>query len=492
MGILSDTLRTSAEDVAVVGDDAAAFAALSKDALMGAQDRVTVLRRCVDRYAALVAGEIAYRSRPETGHAGLAQSAGFVSPEAMISSVTKVSRREAVKLVRVGTLIAETEAATALAATAAAASGADAADGADPDAAAAAAAAAFGSVAPPWQAPLIAALTAGVLSIDCVESIRRALGDIDPAVTAEQLTGACEDLIASAGGLTPEQLFRRARQVRDGLDEGGIVRREKHRRTLRTVRSWWDASGMYCGSWRLPPEEGMIAASAFEQILSPRRGGPRMVDPDAQATAEELLNDSRSTEQVAADAFVDLIRLAVDADPGTLFGRHRPAVRVIVTDTHLHGRAGYGRIEGHPDPVSFPTIERHLCDTGVIAVGFDDDGQCVNVGRNQRLFTERQRVGMTVRDGGCRFPGCDRPPSYCEAHHIDQWHKDHGNTNIADGILLCRRHHLLLHNNNWQVLREGGDYFLKPPRAVDAGQVLIPMPSRNPEIHALTRRKHAG
>ena len=466
MESLSVSLRTSAESVAAIGDDAAAFGALSRAELMGAQEKVTALRRCADRYSALAAGEIARRSRPEIGNAGLAQSEGFVSPEAMIQSVAKVSRHEATKLVRVGTLIAESEAA-------------------------AAAAAAFAAGLAPWQAPLMTALTASVLSMDSVESIRRALGDIDPSITAEQLTGACEQLIASSAGLSPEQLFRRARQFRDALDEGGIERREKQRRDLRSVRTWWDPTGMHCGTWRLPPEEGMIVASGFEQVLSPRRGGPRMVDPHAKATAEDLLNDPRSTEQIAADALVEMIRLAVDADPGTMFGSRRPAVRVIVTDTHLHARAGYGRIEGHPDPVSFPTVERHLCDTGAIAVGFDDDGQCVNVGRNKRLFTERQRIGMTVRDGGCLFPSCDRPPSYCEAHHIDQWHRDNGKTDIADGVLLCRRHHLLLHNNHWQVLRDRGDYFLKPPRAVDPVQELIPMPSRNPAMRAL-RRQRAG
>jgi hypothetical protein len=244
---------------------------------------------------------------------------------------------------------------------------------------------------------------------------------------------------------------------------------------------------MYNGYFRLPPEEGTIVASAIDQALSPRRVGVRMVDPDAKAAAEELLNDPRSTEQIAADVLVDIVRLATDADPGTFFGRRRPAVRVMVTDTHLHARVGRGRIEGHPDPVSFATVERHLCDTGAMAVAFDDDGQCVNVGRNQRLFTERQRTGMAVRDGGCLFPSCDRPPAWCEAHHIDQWHQDDGKTDIADGILLCRRHHLLLHNNHWHVHRNGGDYHLRPPRAVDPAQTLIPMPSRNPDIQALKR-----
>jgi hypothetical protein len=91
----------------------------------------------------------------------------------------------------------------------------------------------------------------------------------------------------------------------------------------------------------------------------------------------------------------------------------------------------------------------------------------VNVGREQRLFTTRQRTGLAVRDGGCIWPGCDRPPSWTEAHHINQWKRDHGKTDIADGVLLCKHHHLLLHNNGWDITREGGKYTLIPPRSID-------------------------
>ena len=499
---LSSSLRESAARVAALGDESSDLRCLPAPDLLAAQAAITTLRRCVDRYAAMAAGEIAHRSTPEHGHSGLAQKAGFVSPEAMLQSIANISRLEAVKLMRVGSFIAESEAAAELAASAASHHDADGA-GAElgsggPDAGLDGTGDGNtdgrGSFLPqfrpppPWQAPLAAALAAGILSIDAIESIRRALGDVDPAITPEALTAACEHLIATSTGLTPEQLYRKARQLRDSLDEAGIERREKERRDLRSVRTWWDPAGMYCGSFRLPPEEGMIVATAFDEILSPRRGGPRFVDLEAKASAEELLNDPRSTEQIAADGLVDLIRLAVEADPGTMFGRRRPAVRVMVTDQHLHAMAGHGRLEGHPDPVSFATVERHLCDAGTIAVGFDNDGQCVNVGRNQRFFTERQRIGMTLRDGGCMFAGCDRPPSYCEAHHIDEWLRDDGKTDIADGILLCRRHHLLLHNNGWQVIREGADYYMRPPADVDPSRELIPLASRNPEMRALKHK----
>ena len=306
---------------------------------------------------------------------------------------------------------------------------------------------------------------------------------------------AVTELISGATHSTPEQLFRAAKRARDVIDADGISRREKQQHDLRSVRTWWDATGMHCGSWRLAPEDGSLVAEAFEQILSPRRGGPRFVNPADQKTAEELLNDVRSDEQIAADAFTAMMRLAVDADPGTLFGTHRPAVRVVVTAGLLQQhdrpgnrdeagpRDGVGHLEARHDPVAMPTIDRHLCDTGVISIGFDTDGQCVNVGREQRLFTSRQRTGLAIRDGGCRFPECERPPSHCEAHHINPWKTKTGRTDIADGVLLCRRHHLLIHNNNWEVTRDRADYYLEPPPDIDPAQAHIPMPSRSPITH---------
>jgi len=87
---------------------------------------------------------------------------------------------------------------------------------------------------------------------------------------------------------------------------------------------------------------------------------------------------------------------------------------------------------------------------------------------------------MAARDGGCRWPGCDRPPAWTEAHHVDQWLRDNGYTDIADGILLCHPHHLLLHNQHWEIVRIGAEYWLKPPASIEADLTLIPLPSKNP------------
>jgi hypothetical protein len=163
-------------------------------------------------------------------------------------------------------------------------------------------------------------------------------------------------------------------------------------------------------------------------------------------------------------------------------------VRVVTTDRMRTSSGGHGVIEGTVNTVSRQAVERLLCNDGLVPVEFDDDGQCVNVGRDQRRFTARQRVGMAVRDGGCTFNGCDRPPAWCEAHHIDFWARDGGKTDIADGILLCRRHHLLMHNNGWEVKRDGGRYSAIPPAAVDSAREARPMQRRNPVLRRVPDR----
>jgi Domain of unknown function (DUF222) len=311
--------------------------------------------------------------------------------------------------------------------------------------------------------------------------------------------------VNEAAGLNADQLLKRARAVRDEIDADGIAERERQRHEQRSFRVFKRADGMIKGDFLLAPESGGAEVLAtFEAITSPRRGGPRFVDPEEQLRAQRILDDERTTEQLSADSFVELIRLGVAADPGTITGTKKPAVRWLITaddpaaaTTTAEGArtaagTSFGRIEGHPDPVSLDTIQRNMCEAGVIPIRFDDDGQCLNVGREQRFFTSVQRVALAARDGGCRFPGCDRPASWCEAHHIDQYKRDNGRTDVCDGILLCRHHHMLIHNNHWRIVRNGADYFLIPPRERDPNQTPIPMPSKSAALGDLYRRKRAG
>ncbi len=72
------------------------------------------------------------------------------------------------------------------------------------------------------------------------------------------------------------------------------------------------------------------------------------------------------------------------------------------------------------------------------------------LGRSQRLFSSHQRRLLALRDGGCRFPGCSRPPAHTDAHHVVPWSAG-GATDIANAVLLCRFHHRLVHEGGWDL-----------------------------------------
>jgi hypothetical protein len=80
-------------------------------------------------------------------------------------------------------------------------------------------------------------------------------------------------------------------------------------------------------------------------------------------------------------------------------------------------------------------------------------GQTLDLGRAQRRFNRRQFRALALRDGGCAFPGCDRPPKWCDAHHL-RWWEHGGPTDLDNGCLLCRRHHVLIHKRGWTLQRD--------------------------------------
>jgi hypothetical protein len=240
--------------------------------------------------------------------------------------------------------------------------------------------------------------------------------------------------------------------------------------------------------WDLDPESYAVVTELYDRATSPKRG-VRFVSGPAKETADRILNDQRSIEQLASDTILGLLQAGAATDSTELLGDGGAAVRILVTAGTLDAGTGHGRIEGSPDPVSIETVERLVCNGTTTEVVFDDTGQPLDVGREQRFFTKKQRIALAVRDGGCRFGNCDRPPPMAEAHHIHHWARDDGRTDIKDGILLCKFHHLLMHNNGWEIERDGADYYLIPPRDVDPQQRRVLMSSKSAAMRDLQREQ---
>lgn len=410
------------------------------------------VRRIVDAGLATLAGEVAARSTLELGYDGLAQRAGLRTADALVSKLTGTSGPEARAITAVGIMIASPQ---------------------------------------PWLAEVAGRVCAGELSVGAAAAIQNGLGAPSPTVAADDLADAAHSLLTESGDLPPEKVARRARELRDELDEAGVADREAALREKRFLRLIPQADGMTRLIGLLDPESAALVTDAVDVVTSPRRGGPRFVDPDATARAEAIVHDSRNTEQLTLDALVEMVRIAAAADSGRVFGTRQPSVRVHVALADLHRGAGAAHLDGQTAAVSVHTAERLGCSDGLLGIVFDTDGAALRHGRRKRLFTDKQRDVLAAIWGGCGAPDCDRPPSWTEAHHINEWKKNGGSTNVEDGILLCRHHHLLVHNNGWRVRRHGIDYSLEPPPGDALNRVLVALIPKNP-VHRRGRSRAAA
>jgi hypothetical protein len=102
-------------------------------------------------------------------------------------------------------------------------------------------------------------------------------------------------------------------------------------------------------------------------------------------------------------------------------------------------------------PIPASMLARLACDSEIARIVFGPDSQVINVGRAERSYAGPRRKAVIARDRHCRYPGCTAPPALGEIHHIDEWVKDHGDTDINMGILLCWHHHDLIHRMHIQI-----------------------------------------
>ncbi|KAA9107782.1 HNH endonuclease signature motif containing protein [Microbacterium rhizomatis] len=366
----------------------------------------------------------------------------------------------------------------------------------------------------PWDDVLRSAMLDGRLAPARVEAILRGLGRpparadaSDSAAAREVWALAAEQLLAEASELPVEEVARRARQVRDALDPAGTEERFARRYAQRAFRMWTDADGVHHGRIAFDDEGYAWVQSMVDAAMRPRRGGPRFVDSTERQAAAGLAADPRSNDQIVYDLAMDVWRAGMLAKASDVYGARQPGVRMIVVAGAVGPRDAFGRLlaaahlEDGGDALPGTVLERSLCSTGYVEVTVDGCGNPLDVGREQRVYTPKQRIALAARDGGCVWPGCGVPASYCEAHHCDHWWRDKGRTDIDRGVLLCRFHHLLLHNAGARMTREGRGPFVlwrpgcapmeltsrsavkwawdPPPQTVRAGWRVAP-PTRDP------------
>ena len=488
MNNLATALLDTATAVTGFGVCAEDFDRLGDEQVVALNQAIAECGRRLGSYKTHAAGQLARRSHRRLGRAGLAARNGFSSPEKMLQDVTKSSGREAAQLVTMGRLLDEADAATKLIDDGVTDIGGE-------------------PIVVPWQAPIALAVANGALSIESGDALRRGLGVPTELVTSEVLRGLAELLIAEKAELSADRLFKAARVERDLIDLDGIQARQQDLYNRGGIRLFPKPDGMWQLTGQVDPESAAILSTALDPYTSPRRGGPRFTDPEEIARAQAVVDDPRTTERLALDGLLELVKLGAGLDPQKMHPKLRTLVK-IVTIAEIPASsnggigagagtgAGFGILEANGEPVAAAAVERSLCEGDSIEIVMTPDGTPLNLGRTTRLYTQRQREVLAARDGGCLWPGCDQPPAFTEAHHTRQWKRDRGKTDIDDGCLLCRFHHMQLHNNGWEIERRAGtehssEFWLIPPASVDPSQTRSLLESKSSLIQRM-RRQRAG
>ncbi len=282
------------------------------------------------------------------------------------------------------------------------------------------------------------ALTAGEVTYDQVRAIERAVRVI-PEHQREDAVTVLTDLAKQADVQAVRVAGQRLRFVTDPDGSLSASEKEFERRYLNLSPL---LDGMTALDGLLDPESATMLNTALSPFLVP--------------AGKE---DKRSASQRRADGLVELARTGCDHSLLPEIAGQRPHLDVLCPLETLVPDVSTS--SAGPEPARLPSapsgglitsiaVKRIACDADIARVLMGPDSIPVDIGRRQRLFTFHQRRAMSLRDGGCRFPDCHRPPAYTDAHHILSW-LDGGPTDLCNGCLLCRFHHRLVHEGGWRI-----------------------------------------
>ena len=272
------------------------------------------------------------------------------------------------------------------------------------------------------------------------------------------------EIALGASGSQLERICRSMRRI-------AKLEASEHDQKQLAERGLWtniDEDGMMRLVARLPSEEGAIVLAAIESVA---RSRPL---PERSAEVSDPAEEPWAARR--ADALVSICELGGS-----------PVARQVVVHLEVDGRA---YIEGGA-ALSAEAARRIGCDAEVVAVT-ERDGLPIDVGRKQRMPTERLRRALEVRDRCCRFPGCGVPAHRSHAHHVEHW-ADGGATARDNLVLLCNFHHHRLHDGGYLIRKVAGGFSFE----THDGQVIgsrLPhaVESQGFEFHPETARAEWG
>ncbi|HEY8854043.1 MAG TPA: DUF222 domain-containing protein [Candidatus Dormibacteraeota bacterium] len=254
-------------------------------------------------------------------------------------------------------------------------------------------------------------------------------------------------LLAKALDNTVGKFHHICRHLRHAADPKGYAASEADLVENRSLRMSTDDDGAVYLSGLLDPVGGAAVRSALEPLA--RRSGA---------------GDDRSYDRRMADALVDMSMHALDNGLVPQNASQRTHLQVTTSLETLLGLDGAPAAELEFSlPISAKAVERLACDCSVTRILLGSDSMVIDVGRAKRVISGPQRKALNARDGHCIWPDCDRPASWASGHHLVHWIHG-GATDLPNLALLCYRHHWMVHEGGWQILRgDGGRIVTIPP-----------------------------
>ena len=337
-------------------------------------------------------------------------------------------------------------------------------------------------------------LAAGAVNVEQAQVIANAVAELSAEVGVEVRQQADRLLVEQAGALDPAGLRIAGRRILEHVapdvaeahERRKLEQAEQRARERRFFTLAPDGDGGVRLRGLLDDAAAAIVRAALDPLTSPRRRHPQQGDegcPDADRAPraeglpggghegrrdrdDDALLDERTPAQRRADALVEICARVLAGGDLPAHGGDRPAVVVTVDFDVTAQELGAGTLDSG-ERVSPETVRRMACDAKLIPAVLGSRGIPLDLGRERRLFTGALRRALVLRDRGCAFPGCDRPPQWCDGHHLWHW-ADGGPTCLSNGCLLCDAHHDSVHRGGWQAClgADGLPEFI-PPAWID-------------------------
>lgn len=285
----------------------------------------------------------------------------------------------------------------------------------------------------------------GYAHLSVIAGMLSALGESVDEVAFDET-----EVLEQAKTVTPGRLWYFCNRVKHAIKPDLVATEQR----ISAEERWLKFAPQEDGSVFLTGQLDPIGAAAV------RTG----IEALARPTGE---SDNRCLQRRQGDALVELSTLGLDSGRLPHVASQRPHLQVTTTLETLRG------LEGAPaadmefsSPISTLTVQRLACDAAISRVVFGPDSIVVDAGRARRVVSPATRRALNARDKTCQWPGCERTASQSAAHHLVHW-VEGGATDLKNMILLCHRHHWLVHEGGWRLVRAKDERLCPIPPAWD-------------------------